>query len=134
MTESEKDSPFIFEGIYGPLLRPIIRGLFSPINIPELYKESITSLSSQGHIVFAHGSQSAMDALLLNFRLKRDGLPYPDLIFGSTYPLFQPSLKVIGRLLSKFAGSTPFDHGFYKGFMENRHNASLLFLGSEPSK
>jgi glycerol-3-phosphate O-acyltransferase len=133
MTESEKDSPFIFEGIYGPLLRPIIRGLFSPINIPELYKESITSLASQGHIVFAHGSKSAMDALLLNFRLKRDGLPSPDLIFGSTYPLFQPFLKIIRRLVSKLQGSTPFDHGFYKGFMENRHNASLLFLGSESS-
>ena len=63
----------------------------------------------------------------------RPALPYPHLR-EHTYPLFQPFLKVVRRPPSKLAGSTPFDEGFYKGFMENRHNASLLFLGSEPAE
>jgi glycerol-3-phosphate O-acyltransferase len=134
MTDNEKDSPFTFEGLYGPILRPFIKRIFSPINLPELYKESITSLAGQGHIVFAHGSKSTIDALLLNFRLKRDGLPYPDLIFGRSFPLLQPVTKVFRRLLDKLAGSSPFDHGFYSKFMESKHNASLIFLDSEQSK
>ena len=134
MKDIDKDSPFIFAGKYGPLLRPFIKRIFSPINLPELYKESITSLAGQGHIVFAHGSKSTIDALLLNFRLKRDGLPYPDLIFGRSFPLLQPATKAFRRLLGKLAGSSPFDHGFYRTFMEGKHNASLIFLDSEPSK
>ena len=134
MTEKDKDSPFLFAGTYGPLLRPFIRRIFSPINLPELYKESITALAGQGHIVFAHGSKSTIDALLLNFRLKRDGLPYPDLIFGRSFPLLQPITKAFLRLLGKLAGSSPFDHGFYRAFMESKHSASLIFLDSEPSK
>ena len=134
MTDNEKDSPFTFEGLYGPILRPFIKRIFSPINLPELYKESINSLASQGHIVFAHGSKSTIDALLLNFRLKRDGLPYPDLIFGRSFPLFQPATKAFRRLLGKLKGSSPFDHGFYRTFMDRQQNASLLFLDSKPSK
>lgn len=116
------------------MLRPFIRRIFSPINVPELYKESITSLSGQGHIVFAHGSRSAIDALLLNFRLKRDNLPFPDLVFGSTFPLFQPVTKALKRLFGKIGGASPFDKGFYIDFMDRKSNASLLFLDEEPSK
>ncbi len=134
MTDIDKDSPFIFSGKYGPILRPFIRRIFSPINVPELYKESITSLSGQGHIVFAHGSRSSIDALLLNFRLKDDGLPFPSLIFGNSFPLLQPATKALKRLFEKIAGTSPFDKGFYRGFMEDSHNASLLFLDMEPSK
>jgi len=134
MPDNDMDSPFLFYGKYGPLLKPFISRIFSPINVPELYKESISSLASQGHIVFAHASRSAMDALLLNFRLRRDGLPCPDLIFGSTYPLFQPASKALKRLLGKIAGSSPFDKGFYRDFMEDSRNASLVFLDAEPTK
>ncbi|HWR68658.1 MAG TPA: hypothetical protein VN416_06525, partial [Desulfomonilia bacterium] len=134
MNEQETASPFTFSGTYGPLLRPFMRRLFSPINIPELYKESIASLADQGHIVYAHGSRSVMDALLLNFRMKGDGLPCPNLIFGNTFPLFQPVRKALWRLVSKITRSSPFDGEFYRTFMEGRHNASLIYLDHEPAR
>ncbi|HPI93570.1 MAG TPA: 1-acyl-sn-glycerol-3-phosphate acyltransferase [Deltaproteobacteria bacterium] len=134
MNEKKPASPFTFSGTYGPLLRPFMRRLFSPINIPELYKESIASLAQQGHIVFAHGSKSSMDAFLLNFRMQRDGLPSPTLVFGSTFPLFQPVMKALWRLASLFSRTTPFDGGFYRDFMEDRRNASMIYLDAEPSR
>lgn len=134
MNEKESDSPFTFSGAYGPLLRPFMRRLFSPINVPELYKESITSLAAQGHIVYAHGSKSSMDALLINFRLKREGLPSPTLVFGSTFPLFQPVMKALRRFASAFMRSSPFDRGFYRDFMEDSRNASLIYLDHDASK
>ncbi len=133
MHEKEPGSPFTFSGTYGPLLRPFMRRLFSPINVPELYRESIAILAEQGHIVYAHASKSSMDALLLNFRLKRVGLPTPTLIFGSTFPLFQPVMKAVWGLMSRFMRSSPFDKGFYNDFMRGGRNASLIYLDHEPS-
>ena len=135
MTEKDHDSPFTFEGEYGPMLRPFIRRLFSPINIPELYKESITSLSGQGHIVFAHSAKSSIDALLLNFRLKKEGLPYPSLIFGHTFPFFQPIRKIGSFLAGLFrAGRSPFADGSYHKLLGDSRQASMIFLDSEPGR
>jgi hypothetical protein len=103
-----------------------MRRLFSPINVPELYRESIAILAEQGHIVYAHASKSSMDALLLNFRLKRVGLPTPTLIFGSTFPLFKPVMKAVWGLMSRFMRSSPFDKGFYKRLHAGRPDASLI--------
>ena len=131
MHEKEPGSPFTFSGTYGPLLRPFMRRLFSPINVPELYRESIAILAEQGHIVYAHASKSSMDALLLNFRLKRVGLPTPTLIFGSTFPLFQPVMKAVWGLMSRFMRSSPFDKGFYNDFMRGGERL-LIYLDHEP--
>jgi len=133
-TEKETASPFTFSGRYGPLLRPFMKRLFSPINVPELYKESIAALAEQGHIVYAHAAKSTMDALLLNFRLRKERLPGPNLVFGSTFPLFQPVTRAIWRLTGKIFGSTPFDGGRYRDFMDNPSNASLLYLDREPTR
>jgi glycerol-3-phosphate O-acyltransferase len=132
MNIKKKAKSYIFEGEYGPLLRPFMNHLFSPINIPGLYKESISSLAKQGHIVFAHSAKSSIDALLLNFRLKKDELPYPSIIFGHSFPLFQPLKKISSLLLKR--RSSLFDSGFYKEFLESSQQASLLFLDGESGK
>jgi glycerol-3-phosphate O-acyltransferase len=132
MNGNKKIRPYTFEGEYGTLLRPLLRRLFSPINIPELYKESISTLAKQGHIVFAHSAKSTVDALLLNFRLKKDEIPYPSIIFGHSFPLFQPAGKIASLLLKR--NNSLFDNGFYKTFMEDPGQASLLFLDEESGK
>ncbi len=133
MRERQKVYPYTFEGEYSLLLRALINRLFSPINIPELYRESITSLASQGHIVFAHSAKSSIDALLLNFRLKKEGLPYPSIIFGHSFPLFQPVRKIGPLLTGLFTGkSSPFENGSYREFIKAPQGASLIFLDREP--
>lgn len=128
----KKKYPFAFEGEYGPLLRPFMRYLFSPINIPELYKESISALAKQGHIVYAHSVKSSIDALLLNHRLKKDSLPYPSVIFGHSFPLFQPLQKMLSLIVKR--KSALFEDGLYRDFMNGPDRASLVFLDQEPDK
>jgi glycerol-3-phosphate O-acyltransferase len=128
----KKKYPFAFEGEYGPLLRPFMKYLFSPINIPELYKESISALARQGHIVYAHSAKSSIDALLLNHRLKKDELPYPSVIFGHSFPLFQPLEKLLSLFVRR--RNALFENGLYKEFMKGPDRSSLLFLDKEPGK
>ncbi len=123
-----KDKPTIkkyrLEGIYGPFLRPIFRGLFSHLNIPQLYKESISSLGAKGHLVYVHANKSAFDAMLMNYRLNEYGLPTPKLVFHQKLYLFQP----LSSLKGLFSRKSPFEDGAYLEFMQNPHNASLIFL------
>ncbi|MGC9324584.1 MAG: 1-acyl-sn-glycerol-3-phosphate acyltransferase [Desulfomonilia bacterium] len=125
--------PFTFEGSYGVLLHPFLKRLFSHINIPELYRESILALSREGHLIFAQSSESLIDTLLLNYRLKHEGLPFPRVIFGKFLVLFQPISRTLSFLKTLLSGNpSPFDEGFYRQFMDDPASASLVFLDKEP--
>lgn len=125
----------VLEGDYGVLLWPVMNRLFSRMNVPELFKKSITLLSEKGHIVYAHSTKSTIDALLINYRFKREDLPVPRIIFYRKYRLFQPVRKLGAILKSLFIRSgSVFDNNFYKEYLSHEGNASLLFLDEKPKK
>ncbi|MEN6474201.1 MAG: 1-acyl-sn-glycerol-3-phosphate acyltransferase [Syntrophaceae bacterium] len=119
---------YTMDGVYGPMLNPIFKALFSQVNIPDLYRESISALAGRGHIVFAHSKRSLIDALLLNQRFQEVGLPKPQVVFGEKFFLLQPVGKSVTILKNLLRKETPFDNGFYKNFMQSGKGASLIFL------
>jgi glycerol-3-phosphate O-acyltransferase len=134
MDRDSRSLPFTFQGAYGPLLRPVMRRLFHPITVPELFKAYIQSLASQGHVVYALAAGSTTDALLLNQRLKEEGLPAPMLVFDRTFPLFQPVTDSMRNLVERLRGRNPFTGDTYRSFMQDRSRASLVFLDEGPSR
>ncbi|MDT8273550.1 MAG: hypothetical protein RRA35_10205, partial [Desulfomonilia bacterium] len=135
MKTPRRNEPLTFDGLYGFLLGPLFRRLFSPINIPELYRESLHALSRKGHIIFAQSSESLIDTLLLNHRLKNEELPFPRIVFGNTLALFQPVSRIVSLLKTLATGKTsPFRNGFYQEFMEHSSSASLVFLDKDPQR
>lgn len=119
------------DGVYGPILKPIFKSLFSQVNIPELYQKSISALADKGHIVFAHSTRSKIDALLLNQRLMEEGLSAPQVIFGERFSLLQPMSKAWSMFRGLFKKETPFENGFYKEYIREGKGASLIFLDQE---
>ena len=119
---------YTMDGVYGPLINPIFKALFSQVNIPDLYRESISALAARGHVVFAHSKRSLIDALLLNQRLQEVGLPKPQVVFGEKFFLLQPVSKSMTILKNLLRRQTPFDNGFYREFMQSGKGASLIFL------
>jgi len=120
--------PFTFAGEYGPLLRPLMRRLFSRISTPEIFKASMKNLSTKGHVVYALASSSTVDALLLNMRLRNEGLPAPMLVFSKTFFLLQSVFCALRDIAHRVKGETPFSHDSYVEFMKDRLRASLVFL------
>ncbi len=135
MTDKKRDYIYLMEGEYGPLLRPIMNRLFSQMNIPELYKKSISSLSGKGHIVYAHTTTSTIDALLVNYRFRKEQLPVPRILFGKKFLLLQP-VRELGAVLRSCCSRMPsvFEHDFYGEYSRGEHNASLLFLDKKPRR
>ncbi|HHO75355.1 MAG TPA: hypothetical protein ENN05_02870 [Deltaproteobacteria bacterium] len=135
MTKKRKDYFYLLEGEYGPFLHPIIKRLFSQMNIPILYKESISSLCDKGHIVYAQNTKSTIDALLINYRFKKESLPVPRIIFHERFLFFQPAHRIFALLRSLLSRTaSPFDNRFYQRFIQQDHNASLLFLDDKPQR
>ncbi len=129
MNNRKKGYAYLFEGDYGFLLRPILRRLFNQISIPALYKESLSSLSRKGHIVFVHSLESTIDGMLMNFRFSREELPVPRVVFGRKFTLLQPVGRSLRMLKALVTGpSSPFENDFYRQFMEDEKSASLLSL------
>lgn len=131
MVKSGNSYPFLFEGRYGFMLRPLLNALFSQLNLPEFYRRSLGELQAEGHLVYVHSGQSTLDAMLLNSRLAQCGLPVPRLIFGRRLTFFQP-LDRLGAMLGP--RTSPFDEGVYENFMADADNASLLFLDMPVSR
>lgn len=135
MNSRSKGYAYIFEGRYGFLLSPILRRLFIQITIPELYKESVSSLSLKGHIVFVHSMTSTIDTTLMNYRFSREGLPVPKVIFGRKLTLLQPIGRFPSLLKTLFSSEiSPFEDDFYKNFIQDEESASLLSLDMISSK
>jgi len=135
MREKKDEHIYQLEGEYGLLLRPIMNRLFSQINIPELYKKSISSLSDKGHLIYAHSTKSTIDALLINYRFKKEDLPVPRIIFHEKFLFFQPVRRlgaILWSLLTR--DNSLFEDNFYKDFMQQDNNASLLFLDEKPKR
>lgn len=133
MTKKRKDYLYLLEGEYGPVLHPLMKRLFSPMNIPALFKESISSLCEKGHIVYAQSTKSTIDALLINYRFNKEGLPAPRIIFHEKYLFYQPARRLFSILRSLLSHTaSPFENNFYQKFMQENDNASLLFLDNKP--
>ena len=133
MAKKRKDYFYLLEGEYGPFLHPFIKRLFSRMNIPALYKESISSLSEKGHIVYAQSTRSTIDALLINYRFRRESLPVPRVIFHEKYLLYQPAHRIFCILHSFLSrAASPFENEFYPRFMQEERSSSLLFLDNVP--
>jgi glycerol-3-phosphate O-acyltransferase len=125
MSTSSKGYAYLFDGRYGFILGPFLRKLFSRITIPELYRESLSSLSQKGHIVFVHSASSTVDALLMNYRFQREDLPVPRIIFNRKFTLLQP----VSRMVKLLTGlPSPFDNDFYRAYTQDEKSASLLSL------
>jgi len=135
MSTAKKEYAYLLEGDYGILLRPAVRRLFSQITIPDLYKKSVSGLAEKGHIVFVHSLSSTIDGMLMNYRFAREGLPSPKIIFGRKFYFLQPLRRLIPLLLSPFgAPPSPFECDFYREFLKDRDNASLISLDMAPTK
>jgi glycerol-3-phosphate O-acyltransferase len=125
MSSTSKGYAYLFDGRYGFILGPFLRKLFNQITIPELYKESLSSLSQKGHIVFVHSTSSTVDAMLMNYRFQREDLPVPRVIFNRKLTLLQP----ISRMLKLLTGlPSPFENDFYRSYVRDEKSASLLSL------
>ena len=135
MRKGRDEYIYQLEGEYGLLLRPIMNRLFSQMNIPELYKESISSLSDKGHIIYAHSTKSTIDALLINYRFKKEGLPVPRIIFHEKFLFFQPVRRLGAIFRSLFTRKkSVFDDNFYKEFLQHGNSSSLLFLDEKAAR
>lgn len=132
MKSGQNEYAYLLEGKYGILLRQVFSSLFSHINIPETYKDFVSSLAHKGHIVYAHSAKSKIDALLLNYRLGREGLPAPRLVFGEKFLLYQPISKwkeILTGVFRRYV--SPLESGFYTEYMKQAGGASLAYLNGE---
>ncbi|HPA85975.1 MAG TPA: 1-acyl-sn-glycerol-3-phosphate acyltransferase, partial [Deltaproteobacteria bacterium] len=119
----------MLQGEYGFLLQPVLRRLFSQITIPDLYRKSVSGLAEKGHIVFVHSITSTIDGMLMNYRFSREGLPSPKIVFGKKFIFLQPLRGFLTLLASPFASlSSPFENEFYKEFLLDEGNASVISL------
>jgi len=130
----EKEYPFKLECSFGFLLSGLAERMFSSIIIPHIYKSSILSLAEKGHIVYTHGPRSRIDAMLINCRFQKEGLPVPWIVFSERFLMFQDVSKLtrlIKGLLKRV--STPFQEDMYRRYMLDSNSASILFLEREDS-
>ncbi|HNY65326.1 MAG TPA: 1-acyl-sn-glycerol-3-phosphate acyltransferase [Deltaproteobacteria bacterium] len=135
MGSPNKGYAYLFDGQYGFILGPFLRRLFNQITIPELYRESLSSLSRKGHIVFVHSTSSTVDAMLMNYRFQREDLPVPRVIFNRKLTLLQPISRSLKLLTGFLAGMpSPFENDFYRRFVHDEGSASLLSLDTVGTK
>lgn len=129
MGKRKKGNSYLLQGEYGFLLQPVLRRLFSQITIPDLYRKSVSGLAEKGHIVFVHSITSTIDGMLMNYRFSREGLPSPKIVFGKKFIFLQPLRGFLTLLASPFASlSSPFENEFYKEFLLDEGNASVISL------
>ncbi len=120
---------YLFDGSYGFILGPLLRKLFNRITIPELYRESLSNLAQKGHLVFVHSTTSTVDAMLMNYRFQREGLPVPRVVFNRKLTLLQPVSRLPKLVAGLFAGTpSPFADDFYRTYAGDDRSASLLSL------
>ena len=120
---------YLFDGSYGFILGPLLRKLFNRITIPELYRESLSNLAQKGHLVFVHSTTSTVDAMLMNERFQREGLPVPRVVFNRKLTLLQPVSRLPKLVAGLFAGTpSPFADDFYRTYAGDDRSASLLSL------
>jgi glycerol-3-phosphate O-acyltransferase len=135
MSIGNKGNMYLLQGDYGFLLGPVMRRLFSQITIPDLYKKSVSGLAEKGHIVFVHSISSTIDGMLMNYRFAREGLPSPKIVFGRKFFLLQPMRGLLSLLASPLSTpSSPFENDFYKEFLLDEGNASLISLDMTSAK
>ncbi len=118
MKKGSKNFRYLHRGKYGFVKRSLLKKLFAQIHVPATYRDSIEALAGKGHIVYAQNAQSDMDSLLLNFKLKEEGLPAPEIVLGHEA---RPSLR---DLLSDDDGS---DRELL-GHLGQSNSASLMFM------
>ncbi len=125
----QKEYPFKIEGRYGFLLSHLVKRMFSNIIVPDIYKTSISTLAENGHIVYTQGPRSRIDALLINYRFQKEGLPVPWIVFGERLTMFQSVSKLaslVKGILKKV--KSPFEGNMYQEYMLDSNSASILFL------
>lgn len=132
MSTRFKGYAYLFDGSYGFILGPLLRKLFNRITIPELYRESLSNLAQKGHLVFVHSTTSTVDAMLMNERFQREGLPVPRVIFNRKLTLLQPLSRLPKLAAGLFAGTpSPFADDFYRTYASDDRSASLLSLDAQ---
>lgn len=77
------------EGNYGPLLRILMRVLFSRVQPVGDQLDRIRELGRLGSVIYVLRSRSDLESLLCHYQCKRSGLPVPVLACDSTLTLFQ---------------------------------------------
>lgn len=77
------------EGNYGPLLRVVMRLLFSRVQPVGDQLERIRELGKLGSIVYVLRSRSDLESLLCQYQCKKMGLPVPVLACDGRFTLFQ---------------------------------------------
>jgi glycerol-3-phosphate O-acyltransferase len=119
---------FLMEGKYGPLLKPFIKKLFSPVTLPEEYTEAVSELGKKGHIVFVLARTSIIDPLLLIKKNRAEGLPIPEIVFGKSFPFLQPVWKLPGIFINRITSNNPIKSGYMKEYLNIYNSASLVFI------
>ncbi len=76
----------------------IAGALFKHVVINDRAVEKIRELSSRGTVVYAMRQRSLVDYLLLNYVLRREGLPLPVFANGVTATILAPLSDIIKRL------------------------------------
>lgn len=77
------------EGNYGPILRILMRVLFSRVQPVGDQLEKIRELGKLGSVIYVLRSRSNLESLLCHYQCKRSGLPVPVLACDSNLTLFQ---------------------------------------------
>ncbi len=76
------------EGNYGPLLRLLMRILFSRVQPVGDQLERIKELGKLGSVIYVLRSRSDLESLLCHYQCKRSGLPVPVLACDSNLTIF----------------------------------------------
>lgn len=77
------------EGNYGPILRPVMRLLFSRVKPVGEQLERIRQLSQSGTVVYVLRSRSNLESLLCHYQCRLNGLPVPAVAWDGRFSLFQ---------------------------------------------
>lgn len=94
------------EGNYGPILRALMRLLFSRVKPVEEQLHRIRELGQSGIVVYVLRSRSDLESLLCHYQCRLNGLPVPALAWDGRLTLFQ-SLGFCWRRMRAWLGAGP---------------------------
>ncbi len=117
----------ILTGRFGFLLNLIFRLLLRRVKIAPNDRSQLQNLAEKGTICYVTRSRSRLEYLLLSFKLRQEGLPFPQFCHYLSVWLWQPwgqtFRRLVGVVVSWFEGHgypNPYEDGFVRQLILDR--------------
>ena len=114
-------------GRFGFLLNLLFRLLFRRVEIAESDRHEIQRAAERGAICYVTRSRSRLEYLLLSFKLRQEGLPFPQFCHYLSVWLWQPWTETLRRivgvtvsLFERHGYPNPYQNGFVRELIQRR--------------